>query len=80
VKGRCAGRLTLVGGGERRVRSFSVPKGGGSVTVSRPPGTRVLLALRYRAHPSVAKAYTYGVRVYLNLPPADGTEPPPQMG
>jgi hypothetical protein len=79
VKGRCAGRLSLLGDGQRR-RSFVLPKAGGSVTVSRPPGKRVLLTLRYRAHPVTDYAYTYGVSVYLDLPPADESAPPVAMG
>jgi hypothetical protein len=66
VRGRCPGRLSLSGGGVQERRSFSVPKNGGTVTVRRPPGTRVLLALRYRRHPGYNKRY--GLSVYLDLP------------
>jgi hypothetical protein len=79
VKGRCAGRHTVEGDG-RRERSFDVHQAGGPVTVLRPPGTRVLLTLRYRAHPYADRPYTYGVSLYLDLPPWDDSAPPIAMG
>jgi Ca2+-binding RTX toxin-like protein len=66
VRRRCPGQLSLSGGGVQERRRFSVPKNGGTVTVRRPPGTRVLLALRYRRHPGYNKRY--GLSVYLDLP------------